>query len=70
MKVASLDIFRKVDSNYQEKSLSGGLVSLFVYVLLAFLLWSETRDWWHTKQRYTFLVDKVGFLGTKTREPI
>jgi len=60
LRVSSLDIFRKVDQNYQEKSASGGIVSILVYVLLLLLVWSETRDWWHTKQRYTFLVDKVG----------
>jgi hypothetical protein len=68
MRVSSLDIFRKVDQNYQEKSASGGIISILVYVLLVLLVWSETRDWWHTKQRYTFLVDKVGIEGSLVSE--
>ncbi|KAI9027898.1 endoplasmic reticulum vesicle transporter-domain-containing protein [Hyaloraphidium curvatum] len=58
LRVSSLDLFRKTDTNYQQRSASGGLASLFVYLVLAWLVWSEGRDWWHTKQRYTFLVDK------------
>lgn len=60
MKLSTADIFRKVDTEYQQRSATGGIVSILVYFLLAFLVWSETADWWHTKQRYTFLVDKVG----------
>jgi hypothetical protein len=58
-KISSLDAFPKVESGYKERSSSGGAATLFVCIVLSFLLLAEFNNWLSIKQTYHVAVDNV-----------
>ncbi|XP_070567159.1 endoplasmic reticulum-Golgi intermediate compartment protein 2-like [Ptychodera flava] len=55
--VKELDAFPKVPENYQEKSSSGGTVSILTFSLIAILVISEIRYFLDTTMKYEYEVD-------------
>ncbi|KAI9103076.1 endoplasmic reticulum vesicle transporter-domain-containing protein [Phlyctochytrium arcticum] len=59
MRLASLDAFPKIQRNIQHATLSGGILTLVVAILLAYLATSEFRQYRAIQQDYEFLVDQT-----------
>ncbi|RKO89187.1 endoplasmic reticulum vesicle transporter-domain-containing protein, partial [Blyttiomyces helicus] len=54
-----LDAFPKIERNIQNATGSGGLLTILVSALLAYLAFSEFAAYRHTQQTYEFLVDQT-----------
>ncbi|KAJ1723154.1 hypothetical protein LPJ53_002466 [Coemansia erecta] len=52
-----LDAFNKMDSVYQDRSSSGGFLSILVVLAIVFMIFGELKDYLQYKQEQTFSID-------------
>ncbi|KAI8833052.1 endoplasmic reticulum vesicle transporter-domain-containing protein [Chytridium lagenaria] len=58
MKLARWDAFVKMERNIQHTTLTGGMLTVVVAVVLSYLVFSEVHQYMRIQQKYEFLVDQ------------
>ena len=52
----TFDAFPKASQEFLSQSSRGGITTMILTLLLCWLVWSETRQWWAGREVYQFLI--------------